>query len=499
MKLIDDLKTFFSSRIITVICAISLAMQAVFFIAGSAGLRPGFPLDDAWIHQTYARNLMHLGSWSFIPGIISGGSTSPLWTMLLSPGFIFGGSFFYWWTILLSAVILCTLVAFVSKSLSSLLPNLNNRLLILLGLIVTLEWHLQWAAVSGMETILFSLLIVLVFNLSSRTTPGWGWIGVICGLAIWIRPDGITLIGPVVFLFLQSAFLRKFQWRHLVNFLIPFVLLLGVYLVFNLVITGQVFPNTFYAKQMEYAELLSIPLWQRILNEFSPLWAGVCVLLIPGFLYQAYISIRKKKIAQLGFFLWVVGYVILFAIRLPVIYQHGRYILPVIPLFLLFGMAGTYGLLKRVKDESRKRIASLAVYGSLIAVSAAFFISGITAYRSDLQIIDTLMIQPARWIEENTAPDTKIAVHDIGAMGFYTDRQMIDLAGLVSPEVIPFIRDEDKIRDYMQENGAEYFIGFSDWYVNSDEWGTVVRSFNMIVDDNLKEVVIIKLLKSPYK
>ncbi len=48
--------------------------------------RPGFPLDDAWIHQTYARNLALLAEWAFIPGQLSAGSTSPLWTILLAPG-----------------------------------------------------------------------------------------------------------------------------------------------------------------------------------------------------------------------------------------------------------------------------------------------------------------------------------------------------------------------------------------------------------------------------
>jgi hypothetical protein len=44
----------------------------------------GFPLDDGWIHQTYARNLAEYGQWAYLPGTISGGSTSPLWTLLLS-------------------------------------------------------------------------------------------------------------------------------------------------------------------------------------------------------------------------------------------------------------------------------------------------------------------------------------------------------------------------------------------------------------------------------
>src|SRR3972149_1221761 len=51
----------------------------------------GLPLDDAWIHQTYARNLAERGEWAFVPGEASGGSTAPLWTVLLAGGVRPGG------------------------------------------------------------------------------------------------------------------------------------------------------------------------------------------------------------------------------------------------------------------------------------------------------------------------------------------------------------------------------------------------------------------------
>ena len=49
--------------------------------------RVGFPLDDAWIHLTYARNLATHGEWAFVPGQASAGSTAPLWSALLAIGF----------------------------------------------------------------------------------------------------------------------------------------------------------------------------------------------------------------------------------------------------------------------------------------------------------------------------------------------------------------------------------------------------------------------------
>ena len=493
MKLLTRLMEKIQKRPLLVVFLISILFQILFVVLGLSKIKLGFPLDDAWIHQTYARNLVEHGSWSFIPGVVSGGSTSPLWTMLLSPGFLSSGNFYFYWTLAISAALFMGLIVLVCQSYQNIFPENNWIQMIVLGLIVGLEWHLQWAAASGMETIAYSFVIVLIAFLSTRRKLKWWLIGIVIGLLLWIRPDGLTIIGPIAFIVLDRIIKKQFNARILAQFAVPFVFALAGYFLFNYMTTGQVFPNTFYAKQMEYAELIEIPLMTRICTEFSPLWVGVCLFLIPGFIYSFAASIKQKDMVVLGFSLWVIGYVVLFAVRLPVIYQHGRYIIPVIPLFILFGYYGTRKLIARLNNPRKNRFASVAVFGLLLTISIAFYTKGIMAYQTDLEVIDTFMVQPANWIKANTTSDAVIAVHDIGAMGFFAQRNLLDLAGLVNPEVIPIIRDEEQIQKYILENEAEYFVCFNDWYTNSGKWGEVVNSFSMVVDENLKEVDILKL------
>ena len=75
---------------------ISLVSLGGYLIASRLTQSVGFPLDDAWIHQTYARNLGVNGEWSFIPGQASAGSTAPLWTMVLAIGHALGTGPFLW-------------------------------------------------------------------------------------------------------------------------------------------------------------------------------------------------------------------------------------------------------------------------------------------------------------------------------------------------------------------------------------------------------------------
>ncbi|MCX6072502.1 MAG: hypothetical protein NTU91_16895 [Chloroflexi bacterium] len=81
-----------------------------------------------------------------------------------------------------------------------------------------------------------------------------------------------------------------------------------------------------------------------------------------------------------------------------------------------------------------------------------------------MAIIQTEMVAAAKWIASHTDSNDLIAVHDIGAVGYFSDRTLIDLAGLVSPEVIPFLRDETRLAEYLAAREADYLMTFPGWY-----------------------------------
>ena len=79
-----------------ILAAAVLFAAGVFLLYSARFYKIGFPLDDAWIHQTYARNLAVLGEWSFIPGRPSAGSTAPLWSFLLAVGYWLRIGYLFW-------------------------------------------------------------------------------------------------------------------------------------------------------------------------------------------------------------------------------------------------------------------------------------------------------------------------------------------------------------------------------------------------------------------
>lgn len=443
-----------------------------YILASATTYRIGFPLDDAWIHQTYARNLALRGEFAFLPGIPSAGSTSPLWTILLTPGQWLGDAGVYLWTYLLGFISLAV-VGFVGEKFFKLVinseenayPKLQMSNLPWAGILLVSEWHLVWAAASGMETVLYSMAILLILFLAWRDQVSSFWLGLLIGITIWVRPDGITLLGPVgmMLLFKSNTLVKR---AKAVGFLVLGMLIpVAGYLIFNYSLSGTFWPSTFYAKQAEYAALWETGFLSRFLRLASLPVIGVGILLLPGFLYQIWDALHKRNWKITAMVLWWLGYTGIYAYRLPVTYQHGRYLIPAMPVFFLIGLSGTIAMYNAIRLKERwKRRLQFAAKSVGLLVTLAFLVNGARAYATDVAIIESEMVDTARWLHENTRIDDLLAVHDIGAIGYFSGRNILDLAGLASPEVIPFIRDEEKLAAYMDSRSVAYLVTFPDWY-----------------------------------
>jgi hypothetical protein len=218
---------------------------------------------------------------------------------------------------------------------------------------------------------------------------------------------------------------------------------------------------------------------------------GAQVLLLPGFVWQAYAALRQglqalqtasgpartersgapapPSIASLLPLAWWAALHLLYALRLPVDYQHGRYLAPALPVLLTYGVTGTRYLLCRANRKEHRQapvawVWTRATLGSLYALCIAFLVLGGRAYAEDRYIIQREMVDVAHWLRDHTPPHALVAAHDIGAIGYWAQRPLLDLAGLVNPEVIPVMRDETRLIEYVIERGARYLVTFPSWY-----------------------------------
>ena len=91
-------------------------------------------------------------------------------------------------------------------------------------------------------------------------------------------------------------------------------------MAFNQATSGAIWPNTFAAKQAEYAPLLAQPYVARLAEQIFAVWVGPQLLLIPGVAVALWRMRKQRPIDWAGIVpvIWVLIHFALYAARLPV-------------------------------------------------------------------------------------------------------------------------------------------------------------------------------------
>jgi hypothetical protein len=329
---------------------------------------------------------------------------------------------------------------------------------------IAFEWHLAWAAVSGMEVLAIGLTSILVLYMLERRSRSVAT-GTVIGLGVWLRPEALLLTLPAVWVILtEDRQSPRRILRRAAGLFLGLGFLIVPYLCFNRAISGEWWPTTFYAKQAEYAIVRQAPLLPRILEQFSLPLIGVLALLLPGIVLGVVDAMRKREWVKLAPLIWVCTHLGAYAWRLPLTYQHGRYAMPVIPVLMVLGMEGMKGWIRLRGEKPVRRVLSRAWLISAVVVAGGFWFLGARSYGQDVAIIESEMVACAEWISENTETNAIVAAHDIGALGYFGNRDVLDLAGLVDADVIPIMRDQEALAEWLDSRQVDFLMTFPGWY-----------------------------------
>jgi len=433
------------------------AVSIIFYLARAGQF--AFPLDDAWIHQSYARNLGLHGMMAFSPGIPSSGTTSFLWTLLLALGYVIKVPFFLW-TFTWGGVF-AVITAFIAARLNyKYFGNFRNSCLV--AVVCILEWHLAWAAVSGMEIGLFTCLTLLFFLFLTRNVSPLA-LGALTGLIVLTRPEGILLavIYGFKLLFMQPREIKHISFQG-VLFVSTFLIIISPWIVFNFTYGHHPFPNTIAAKFMHYGYPWS-PwrsldyLWNVLLFFLD----GSLLLIFPGACFRLYHSIRTKDTLHPHPLFWFLTLIGIYSVTIPFIYDEGRYLIPLIPLVIVYGIEGISQFLETaLRTPLMRSMGWILLFVSVLAL----WVNGSAQYSRRIQFYDLIHMQIARWINNHAPQDAVIATHDIGIIGYFTNRQIVDLAGLTTPELVPIMNDPQKTAEYLRSRHASYLIVYSSYF-----------------------------------
>jgi 4-amino-4-deoxy-L-arabinose transferase-like glycosyltransferase len=431
--------------------------------------RGGAPLDDAWIHFQFARNLARGDGLSFNPGQPTSGSTAPLWTLLLAAVYFVGGEFPVAGQALSAACFLAALAATyeVGKRLTD-----SRWAGWLASVVVAINGRMVWAGLSGLETCLFATLTLLAIgaHVSDRAARRYRLrTAALFGLAALSRPEGylffaLALADLLFALIVQEQEPWRTRWRRFP--ILPTLLFATIvlpYLIFSLHTSGHLLPNTYRAKAtvnlLPDRDFLSLTAKYLILD--NP-------LLLPFFLFGLILLIERASLLSL----WSAGLPLVYAFLHAVLYQHGRYLIPLIPCNAVIGVVGLLGARQMAVRRGwrwRGSQTRLAILVSLLVVAGTAWRLPTMAslYAWNVDNVNEMHVALGHWVAENTPPDAVLALNDIGAITYVSERPVVDLAGLVTPEVVPILRGPDrdsKLADFIEEQDVQYVIIFPKWF-----------------------------------
>ncbi len=443
----------------------------------------GFPLDDGWIHQVYGRNLAQTGRWEFVPGEPSAASTSPLYTVILAVGYLLNVPYALWTHGV--GVLVLALTGMIGARLAERLAPQARYIGLLTGLVLVLTWHHIWAAASGMETQVFAMLTLAVIaivwrELDDRSAATRDIIlrgiifGVLAGITTLARPEGVVLVGLAGLTLLlvrpQGTWMRVLIYGFAAG--ISFLLVLAPYLILNYQLTGGLLPDTATAKHNQVRTVLAQNFLTRLWNMITPLAAGGQLFFVPGIVFYVINLVQRRNLRSLVYglpLMWGIALIVIYAAYLPANYQHGRYVIPALPSLLTVGVVGSYWLLQAVRTSMLGRVVvrTVLITGAALLVYFAF-IWGPSIYRTDVRIIEEEMVTAAQWISANLSPDELLVLHDIGAVGYFAPRPLLDVAGLVSPEIVEYMSNPEAMWSYIQERDGRYMMAFADQIPGGD-------------------------------
>lgn len=440
-----------------------------------------FPLDDPWIHLQFAKNLDDYGSFSYFKNEnVTSGSTAPLYTLLLAIGmFAIRNEFVLSYSIgILSALAAGWYLYLLSRELFhkyALLPMLAT-------LIIFAESRMVYATLSGMETMFYIALLLAAFYYY-RFRNGLA-LGLLLGAALWTRPETILF---VIVLAADAHYharivkhpaqkkteprrdlVREYRW--LIKTLAIFAVAAIVYGIFNYILSGALLPNTFSAKLKYYGRGTGTFLDDAVKFYTSRHMLLPAIGAVVGALSIIINLLKRKPQSLLVPFLWVSGLFFAYWYALPQLYQEGRYLMPSIPFFFLLSLYGCIvladGAMTFFKSiaQNRKEIAGTLIVLAILLVELYYLPATVNNYGELCRYFRDRHIRTGLWLRDHLPADAVVATHDVGALAFYSQRKIVDMVGLVSPEMIENIGSFPRLQLFLANQRVTHIVTLRNWF-----------------------------------
>jgi hypothetical protein len=418
-----------------------------------------FAQDDAFITYRYARNIA--SGYGFVYNLNEPvlGTTTPLYTLVLA---LFGKHSGQ--DIRLISHLISVLSLWISGVVLYYLGKGGGILQAAAVALVFVSNPLLISAI-GMETLF--LIAVLLLALKSYVDEKFYMTGVLLGFLTLTRYETMLFVG-----LLGLHYLLKH--RKLPIWLASTVAIFGVWTVFAWYTFGNVIPQSALAKVTVltsgdgYPFYLGAIMWWLVYG-FQSSWYYV---LVPIALLGGYLAVRRKRHEQ-GYVLILAWSGLYFIAASLIAGSFSWYFGPLIPGFailLVWGIEFLVRLLGRLFSQihfevrlaqTTRAIVFVVMALGIVILQLSSWTKGWVTYRG--QIVDVRYVhyrEVAKWLDHYASRDETLATREIGVLGYYTDMKIIDLYGLVTPDLMSSLArgETEALRKTVELYAPDYLL-----------------------------------------
>ncbi len=278
---------------------------------------------------------------------------------------------------------------------------------------------------TGLEKSLFMLLALAGLYAAERSR----FVPAACALALAgiLRPEGL-LIGVVVGL---AVVVRRqpVPWRAVILYLVPLTVWYGAMWLTS----GSLLPTNLIAKQQQARMSGSTGFFAgflRLLGQYArqPLYWLHAALAIFG-LEQVLVRARHWGPLLAWTALYFLGYGLLG------VSPYFWYYATLVPAVLVLVAEGAVGVIRGLGKLRIPRPLATGVAGVLVVCLLAPPLTGITAlaWRPDPRL--AVYQEIGEWLKSETPQTATVGTLEVGIIGYYSQRTMIDFSGLIQPEI----------------------------------------------------------------
>src|SRR5260221_3037215 len=292
----------------------------------------------------------------------------------------------------------------------------------------------------GMEAQLFALLftVCLILYLEQRRWAA----GIVAGLLFLTRGEGILIV-PILFAYEFIAPRKKDFLKAVRNYLPVvggFVIVFGIWAAYALLSIGIILPSTLAAKTSQLDLGFVEPFYQytyKVLTRywdnlgFLPLgWTNLSLWVV---LAVAGIAFSVRFVRRL---LLLLLWTILFAVGYSVLNVPGYHWYPLPLMYVLTVFAGLAIAVPAELVGQTRKMWGIAVTLIGLFIVGANIIPKNVPHQMVVDDRNADYKRMAEWLNANTPVGSRAAFFEVGMLQWYSQRGIVDLLGLTSPELL---------------------------------------------------------------